>query len=670
MADFAGAHPPGSQGRFDDLVSGRTLVFVDGRGKAAPSDASTDIVVLDATWTPEPEARPDVLPIRPTLQDVLREVDLFGGTLTRLDAWADAASLADRFMIDGISWWDRVRMIIRWDVHELLLWRSVLDRLAPPGRYATVVIPDDRPALIAAARAAEPVSGPRVVVARTLERSGRGWVRATFRRVVGTGVRRRLRDFVDRVGPRRSTWGERTRRSHVLEARLDRLVAGPPEILTLASVRAFQKVGSGAAERYVDPNLAPVLTRLTDEGSTVATVALAVEDPVGTDWRRIADDDRLVPLTSVRARYERAGDASIDASDTARAVASMGDIPLPVGETDLGPAVRAVIEGYTGSWLDGQRRWSTWAERLLRDLAPRTLLVDREGSRTLWMAAARRLGIPIVAVQHGVIYPDNPEYCHASHRGLLLPDTTCVFGTYERDVLVDIGGFAPASVVVTGSARIDPSEGDLDGEAAGGGEERAAVRAAVRSELGVADGDRLLVVSVANNPVGGDIHSVCMVARLLDGPLPGIHVVVKLHPIDQVVGRYEGLFAGLARAGGFPPPPLTVVRDIDLYRLLRAADAHLGQYSTVLTDAVVAGTPNMIAVGVAFNDHIGYVGARVATPVVTIDDVRAFMADPRQPDPADRARFLGAHSRAGDAAGRIAATVRAAMTGPREGATA
>lgn len=282
--------------------------------------------------------------------------------------------------------------------------------------------------------------------------------------------------------------------------------------------------------------------------------------------------------------------------------------------------------------------------------------MDREDSRTLWMTAARRLGIPIVAVQHGIIYPNNPAYCHAPHPGLLLPETTCVFGTYERDVLVRHGVFEPESVLVTGSARANPEAAEVP--------DSVDDRADVRRELGVAEGDRMLVISVANNPVGGDIHSVCMVARTLGGPLPGVHVVVKLHPIDRTEGTYEALLGGLARAGGYPAPPVTVVRDIDLYRLLRASDAHLGQYSTVLTDAVVAGTPNMIAVGVAYNDHIGYEVARVASPVRSVEDVRAFMADPRLPDPDDRARFLDAHFERGDATGRIASALRTAMAHP------
>jgi hypothetical protein len=106
---------------------------------------------------------------------------------------------------------------------------------------------------------------------------------------------------------------------------------------------------------------------------------------------------------------------------------------------------------------------------------------------------------------------------------------------------------------------------------------------------------------------------------------------------------------------------MSVIRDIDVYRLLRASDAHLGQYSTVLTDAVLTTTPNMIAVGQAWADIIGYVDAGVAVPVASVDDVRAFMGDPRPPSPEARERFLAAHSLGGDAVGRISDAIKGVM---------
>ena len=108
---------------------------------------------------------------------------------------------------------------------------------------------------------------------------------------------------------------------------------------------------------------------------------------------------------------------------------------------------------------------------------------------------------------------------------------------------------------------------------------------------------------------------------------------------------------------------MTVVGQADVYRLLQAADAHLGVLSTVLTDAVVVGVPNLIVVGQAQADLLGYVAAGVATPVRSVDDVRAALAAPTPPDPDARRRFLDAHYAAGDAAGRIASLVATVAAG-------
>ena len=136
-------------------------------------------------------------------------------------------------------------------------------------------------------------------------------------------------------------------------------------------------------------------------------------------------------------------------------------------------------------------------------------------------------------------------------------------------------------------------------------------RAAVRQGLGVGESERMLVISGARHAVGEGLHSTAIFARLLGGPLPGVHVVVKLHPEEEEADHYSAMVEGLAAAGRFAAPPVTVVRDIDLFRLLLAADAHLGIYSTVvLTDAVVAGTPNMVAIGQGVVGPAGLRGRR------------------------------------------------------------
>lgn len=648
-------------------MNGPTLIFVPTARDAPPPAPGVDIVVLDSAWTPRPGGRADLRPIRPTLHSIVTRIDLFD-SLDRLDVWATDGRLADRFHLDGVSWWFRLRMIVHWDLHERMLWRHVLDELSSGGRYETVVVPAGRRPLADAARAtragADPVTVIELAPAAASEeprprRLGRSiaTLRAIPRRSlrVARRVGRRILRRPEPI-PARKLAAQRQdavglERAARLESRIDAIGARSGCVLAVASANFFQVLHDGERARFVDPHLALVLDRLESEGTPVATVALALDHRRDPDWARLGDDPGLLPESIVRHRYRVEGEREADVDAILAELASSPTPRLEVAGWDLGPAMRSIVlEGARG-FLGGQARWTVWAERLMRDLRPSRLLVDHEGVRTLWLAAARRCGIPIVAVQHGLIYPHNAEYSGPSHPGRLRPDLTCVYGTYERDVLIEYGGYAATEVTVTGSSRADPD---------------AAIRpttpmerADVRRELGVRDGDRMVVVSVAHNPIMGDVHSVCMVDRLLGGPLPGVHVVFKLHPQEKGDAPYERLLTGLAEAGGYPAPPMTSVRDFDLYRLLRSADAHLGQYSTMNTDAVVSGTPTLLAVGQARADMLGYVAAGVAIPVNDVDDVRRALDAGPTLDPGARRRFLEAHFEAGDATGRIVAAMRA-----------
>ena len=106
----------------------------------------------------------------------------------------------------------------------------------------------------------------------------------------------------------------------------------------------------------------------------------------------------------------------------------------------------------------------------------------------------------------------------------------------------------------------------------------------------------MLVISTTHERMHRRFYWANCLGQLLDGPLPGVHLVFKQHPAEAATKAATGPSSRrIARRAGVPAPPVTVVRDIDLYSLLRAADAHLGLFSTVLTDAVAAGTPNLVA---------------------------------------------------------------------------
>ena len=98
---------------------------------------------------------------------------------------------------------------------------------------------------------------------------------------------------------------------------------------------------------------------------------------------------------------------------------------------------------------------------------------------------------------------------------------------------------------------------------------------------------------------------------------------------------------------------MTVVQHIDLYRLLHAADAHLGIHSTVLTEAVATGTLNLLADTLRSSDLLGYVDAGVAIPVRDGATFLAALDAAGSITPESRAAFLARHFEAGSASARL-----------------
>ena len=239
---------------------------------------------------------------------------------------------------------------------------------------------------------------------------------ASFSPACRTGLRRRLQPIVGTRPPitRKAIVAQRRA---ALEERMETLLAADDRsVLSIASARFFQVVRIGDRDRFADPHLALVLDRLASTGFAHVTVALATDERSDTAWAHLAADDRVVPRTTIASRWGLPDDHADRVSGVAASIAEAADVPLDVVGCDLGPWLHGAVATHAGAWLEGQLRWSGWAERFMADLRPRALFIDHEGVRTLWMAAARRLGIPVIAVQHGIINRHNMEYLHLGRR--------------------------------------------------------------------------------------------------------------------------------------------------------------------------------------------------------------------------------------------------------------
>jgi len=411
-------------------------------------------------------------------------------------------------------------------------------------------------------------------------------------------------------------------------------------------------------------------------GTRLEPIVLDIRARAGQDaaWERLGSgrERRVLPLDALAA--EPPGSTASDASASAQSAGdSRSASPVPASGSappavdpgiaawrdsvgspieafgiDLGPLLAAEVAETASRWLPGMAVSIERIERFLARIRPAGIVLADEYHRQDWMAAAGAQGIPVAAVQHGMIYRHHNGYIHAARpTSLRLPQRTYVFGRWERDLLRTASVYRDDEVNVGGSPRLDFVVSDP------GGRER------TRAELGIGADERLVLVSGTWGGLYRRFHYPIALAAVVDRPLPRVHFVVKLHPGEPDEGPYRAIIEGAATAGGFAPPPITIVQSIDLYRLLAAADAHLGIHSTVLTEAVVTRTPNLLVDGLAGADLLGYVPAGVALSVRDGAGLLAALdaAAAGALTEADAAAFADAHFEPGSASERIAASL-------------
>ena len=107
------------------------------------------------------------------------------------------------------------------------------------------------------------------------------------------------------------------------------------------------------------------------------------------------------------------------------------------------------------------------AKRMIEEEKPDLILILNEYGRfeRALVIAGKLKGIPVLAVQHGAIYPTHEGYMYAqdeiSRDGSVtspycpIPDIAAVYGPYHKDILTKMSAYPDDNVVVTGQPRYD-----------------------------------------------------------------------------------------------------------------------------------------------------------------------------------------------------------------------
>ena len=228
------------------------------------------------------------------------------------------------------------------------------------------------------------------------------------------------------------------------------------------------------------------------------------------------------------------------------------------------------------------------AEEMIKRENPQLIIIQDE--YTEWqrclLVAARKMRVPTLAIQHGVIGPSHPGYYHAkehardSSKAFPIPDLTAVYGKYTKKALEQTCNYPPGSVVAVGNHRFDYIPSYLS-------DTSTETREAVCKEFGLDPKKRIIVVATGalQSRYGYPDHDRILLDAIYSAKLarPELQLVVKLHPKED--GALQRSMAADKGLDG-----VVIVKE-RLAELLRICDLLVTMHSAVAMEAIAMGKP-------------------------------------------------------------------------------
>ncbi len=254
------------------------------------------------------------------------------------------------------------------------------------------------------------------------------------------------------------------------------------------------------------------------------------------------------------------------------------------------------------------------AERMLSRLRPElVLLISEYGTfeRPL-LIAAKRAGIPTLAVQHGNITPLHQGYMHTrdeiSPDGSVespfcpIPDKMAVSGPYFKELLTQTSAYPEDSIVITGQPRYDVLD-TLN---------KRFTAEDILKRYSIDPGKKMVLWTTQSHgmPEAEFLRNLDAVGRMAERPRD-YAFVIKQHPREG-----EEYSQKMRERLGLPRPGIVLAqKDADTLLLIRACDLMITKFSTTAMEALALDKPLLLMNFSGEPDRIDYVAQGVAEGV-------------------------------------------------------
>lgn len=232
--------------------------------------------------------------------------------------------------------------------------------------------------------------------------------------------------------------------------------------------------------------------------------------------------------------------------------------------------------------------------------------------------AGKLKGVPALAIQHGNINPEYPEYLLAKEEVspeiapeyCPLPDKTAVYGPWTKKVLVEDCNYPGEAVVVTGQPRYDTlAKAD-----------EIFSKEEFCQKHGLDLDKKIALVCTENLPIFEE--NIIFLRGILKArkELPGVQVVIKPHHAER--GKWYEKLAGEEGADA-----LILPKKFNTYLAMYACDVMLAFFSTTITEAAILDKPVVVVNLAGKPDPMPYVESGVAVGAYRQEDIAPAIRD-------------------------------------------
>lgn len=243
------------------------------------------------------------------------------------------------------------------------------------------------------------------------------------------------------------------------------------------------------------------------------------------------------------------------------------------------------------------------AEKIINKFKIKKCLVVGEGDRgRCFMSAGNRLKIGTYAVQHGIINETSSTYIiNSKYKDVLVPKHTFVWGeNYKKLLISHTNVYNKENVSVVGQVRTDNlvQNGYLKTNKRSG----------------------LLKIVYATQYFRDLLEpATIMLFKALNLMKEDYELIIKLHPVDLNFEFYE------AMVEKFNIKNCKIMKDGDLYELIKWSDLIISVHSTVVVEAALMNKPSICILLPKYNDAGGFVKDGVSFGVKNENELLQYM---------------------------------------------